>query len=90
MCVVSFQVILVIFCSVGTEGLSLHCDSGGANQSKWEDITASAPMNIVNRVVLFSTTVSARYVDNVVRFDPCPPKLSSVFEKYESIYRVEV
>jgi len=36
--------------------------SGGSNRSQWEDITGSAPVNLVKDCVSFSTTVSARSV----------------------------
>jgi len=39
----------------------LYSITGGINRSKWEDITGSAPMNIINDCVSFSTTVSARF-----------------------------
>jgi ankyrin len=39
----------------------LYSITGGANVSQWEDITGSAPMNIIKDCVSFSTTVSARF-----------------------------
>jgi len=35
--------------------------SGGNSRSQWEDITGSAPVNLLKDSVSFSTTVSARF-----------------------------
>jgi len=33
---------------------------GGTDETEWEDITGSTPMNLLNNCVSFTTSVSAR------------------------------
>lgn len=44
------------------QNLRLLCSiTGGSKAANWEDVTGSTPLNIIDDVLVFTTTVSARY-----------------------------
>lgn len=59
--------------------------SGGSGRSQWEDITGSAPVNLVKDSVSFSTTVSARFV--VLNCTHCRIKFGEIFNFQILIFR---